>query len=280
MGELGKTLHSWRDRVTPAEVGLPAGDARRAPGLRREELAQLAGLSVDYVLRLEQGRSTAPSVQVLTALARALRLSDAERNHLFLLAGHAEPTSGQISVHIPPGVQRLLDQLEGAPLSVYDASWNVIVWNRLWAALVGDPSGLRGRDRNILWRHFTASSGGGLSRIIHTPEQEARFESAMVADLRSATARYPGDAGLRLLIADLRRDSERFAELWDRGVVGFHESDRKTVDHPDLGPITLDCDTFTVPGSDLHIVVYTAAPGSEAAEKLKLLDVVGLQPLA
>jgi transcriptional regulator with XRE-family HTH domain len=107
VGELGKTLHSWRDRVTPAEVGLPAGDARRAPGLRREELAQLAGLSVDYVVRLEQGRSTAPSVQVLNALARALRLSDAERNHLFLLAGQAEPTPGQISVHIPPGVQRL-----------------------------------------------------------------------------------------------------------------------------------------------------------------------------
>ena len=155
MGELGRTLHAWRDRVTPEQVGLPAGGKRRAPGLRREELAQLAGLSVDYIVRLEQGRSESPSVQVLTALARALRLSDAERNHLFVLAGEVEPTPGRISAYIPPGVQRIVDQLQGAPLCVSDAAWTIITWNPLFAALIGDPSQWRGRG---------ATSSVGISR--------------------------------------------------------------------------------------------------------------------
>jgi transcriptional regulator with XRE-family HTH domain len=283
VAELGRTLHAWRDRLTPAEVGLPAGDRRRAPGLRREELAQLAGLSMDYVVRLEQGRSSAPSVQVLTALARALRLTDAERDHLFVLAGQVPPAPGQISVYIPPGVQRLVDQLDGAPLSVYDAAWTIVSWNPLWAALLGDPSVLRGRRRNIIWRYFAAPeeetwpSGG---RVTQTPEQAAGFARAMITDLQAAMARYPQDADLRALVRELRAGSTHFADLWDRHEVGFHESDRKTIQHPSLGSIMLDCDVLAVSGSDLRIVVYTAAPGSEAGEKLRLLSVLGLQSLA
>ncbi|WBQ06024.1 helix-turn-helix transcriptional regulator [Kribbella sp. CA-293567] len=282
MAELGKTLHAWRDRVTPAEAGLPAGGNRRAPGLRREELAALAGLSVDYVLRLEQGRSSAPSVQVLEALARALRLSDAERGHLFVLAGQAPPAPGQISARIPPGIQRLIDQLQGAPLSVCDAAWTMVSWNPMWSALIGDASLLRGRERNIIWRHFMAEHGevAGFGRVHQTPEQAAGFARAMVTDLRAAAARYPKDAGLRALIQELRTKSKHFAQLWDDHVVGFHESNTKLVDHPDLGPIRLDCDVLTAPGSDLRLIVYTAPPGSEAAEKLRLLSVVGLQSLS
>jgi transcriptional regulator with XRE-family HTH domain len=279
VGEFGKTLHAWRDRVTPADAGLPAGDRRRAPGLRREELALLAGLSVDYVVRLEQGRSAAPSVQVLTALSRALRLTDAERDHLFALAGQVPPAPGQISAYIPPGVQRLVDQLEGAPLTVCDAAWTIVSWNPLWAALLGDPSVLRGRRRNIIWRHFTAPVEDGFGRIVQTPEQAERFAHAMITDLRAASARYPKDADLRALIQELRSGSDRFAQLWDDHVIGFHESERKTIIHPELGPIVLDCDILTVPGSDLRIVVYTAAPTTEAAEKLRLLSVIGLQSL-
>lgn len=284
MAELGKTLHAWRDRLTPAEVGLPAGGNRRAPGLRREELAHLAGLSMDYILRLEQGRSSAPSAQVLTALARALRLSDAERDHLFVLAGQAAPAPGQISAYIPPGVQRLIDQLEGAPISVCDAVWTTINWNPLWSALIGDPSAFRGRERNIIWRHFTALTEGGpvvdFGRVVQTPEQSDNFRRAMITDLRAATARYPKDADLRALIQELRTVSDQFAQLWDAHVVGFHNSTSKTVNHPELGPIQLDCDILTVPGSDLRLVVYTAPPNSEAAEKLRLLSVLGLQSLA
>ncbi|WP_436758896.1 helix-turn-helix transcriptional regulator [Streptosporangium sp. V21-05] len=274
-GELGPALRHWRDRVSPAAVGLPGGGPRRAAGLRREELAMLAGVSADYITRLEQGRATSPSAQILTALARALRLSTQEREHLFLLAGQPPPTPGRMSSHITPSVQRLLDQLDGTPLSVNDAAWNLISWNRLWAALFGDPSLLVGRERNVIWRHFTS----GLDRVSHTPEQEIRFETVAVADLRSATARYPSDTDLRSLVTDLRSVSPRFAELWDTHVVGVHESDRKTVHHPDVGPLTLDCDVLTVPGSDLRIIVYSTAPGTDAADRLKLLTVIGTQTM-
>jgi transcriptional regulator with XRE-family HTH domain len=273
--ELSRALRRWRDRTDPVAVGLPARGVRRAAGLRREELAQLASLSVDYIVRLEQGRATSPSPQVLSALARALRLSAAEREHLYLLAGHSAPGSGQLSAHIPPGVRRLLDQLDGAPLSVHDAAWNLILWNPLWAALFGDASALRGRERNIVWRYFA-----GLPRqVSHTPEQEARFEAAVVADLRAATARYPADAGLRCLIKDLRGVSTQFARLWDTGIVGVHETDTKTIHHPDVGTLTLDCDVLIAAGSDLRIVAYTAAPGSDAADRLKLLNVIGTQAM-
>ena len=275
VSELGQALRGWRDRVTPAAVGLPAGGQRRAAGLRREELAWLAGVSADYITRLEQGRAASPSVQVLTALARALRLSDAERQHLFALAGQPPPAAGYITVTLTPGVQRLLDQLDTA-IGVYDPAWNLIAWNSLWAALMGDPSARRGPDRNLLWRHFTGQPG----RVTHSPEQEAAFEASAVADLRSATARYPDDANLRRLVADLRAASGRFAALWEARGVGIHQADRKTIEHPDVGPVTLDCDVVTVPGSDLRIVAYTAAPGSDAASRLKLLAVIGTQAMA
>ncbi|RZU19988.1 helix-turn-helix protein [Kribbella rubisoli] len=275
MAELGRTLHAWRDRVTPEQVGLPAGGKRRAPGLRREELAQLAGLSVDYIVRLEQGRSDSPSAQVLTALARALRLSDAERNHLFVLAGEVEPSPGRLSAYIPPGVQRIVDQLDGAPLCVCDAAWTIITWNPLFAAVIGDPSEWRGRDRNIIYRHFVSPG----DRVVQTPEQQRDFRIAMVTDLRASLARYPHDAELRALIDELRARDEEFARLWDQPIVGFHRSERKTIRHPEVGEFTIDCDVLAVPGSDLRMVVYTAAPNTEAAEKLRLLSVIGLQTL-
>ncbi|MFD4138723.1 helix-turn-helix domain-containing protein [Streptomyces sp. NPDC058572] len=273
--DLGRALRGWRDRTAPAAVGLPVAGVRRAAGLRREELAQLAGLSVDYIVRLEQGRATSPSPQVLSALARALRLSAAEREHLYLLAGQPAPGPGQLSAHIPPGIRRLLDQLDRAPLSVHDAAWNLILWNPLWAALFGDASALRGRERNIAWRHFA----GLPVRVGHTPGQTARFEAAVVADLRAATARYPADTDLRSLIKDLRGVSADFAHLWDSGIVGVHESDTKTVHHPDVGTLTLDCDALMAPGSDLRVVAYTALPGSDAADKLGLLRVIGTQAM-
>lgn len=275
-GEFGVALHGWRDRVTPEMVGLPPGSPRRAVGLRREELAALAGISVDYIVRLEQGRATAPSTAILTALSRALRLSPPEREHLFLLTGQPLPSQGRVSAHLPPSVQRLIDQLDATPVSVFDAAWTLITWNRLWAALLGEPPPARGRERNVIWTHFT----GGRSRVSQAIEQKEHFEAAMVADLRSATGRYPTDGDLRSLIAELRAASTRFADLWAAHAVGVHQTDTKTIHHPDVGPLTLDCDVLTVPGSDLRIVAYTAAPGSDAATRLRLLAVVGTQNMA
>ncbi len=280
-GELGAALRGWRDRVSPADAGLPAGRGRRAPGLRREELALLAGVSADYITRLEQGRATAPSAQVLGALGRALRLSREEQDHLFRLAGQAPPRAGHIAAQLTPSVQRLLDQLTAVPVSVNDAAWNLVAWNQLWAALLGDPSARTGRDRNVLWRHFTGqlSQTAQRGRVVRTVEDETRFEESAVADLRSATARYPDDEDLRRLVADLRAASPRFAALWETGMVGTHRESHKTFDHPDVGLVTVDCDVLTVDGSDLRIVAYTAPAGSESAEKLRLLSVIGTQVL-
>ena len=271
--DFGRAVRRWRDRATPEASGLPAAGHRRAAGLRREELALLAGISVDYVTRLEQGRATAPSGQVVEALARALRLSGSEREHLFRLAGLAPPGRGTVPAHLTPSVQRLLDRLAGVPVAVLDAIWTLVSCNPMWAALMGDPSGLPPHERNLLYLHFLGSG----SRVVYTPEGRAAFEATTVGELRAAAARYPADARLRRLVADLRAGSPRFAGLWDSGVVGPHEAGRKTIDHPQVGPLMLDCDVLTVAGADLRIVTYTAEPGSEAAERLALLSVVGTQ---
>lgn len=274
-GEFGLAMRRWRERITPAEVGLPAGGRRRAPGLRREELGVLAGISVDYINRLEQGRATAPSTQVVEALARALRLNSDERDHLFRLAALQPPGIGTVPGHLTPGVQRLLDRLAGTPVAASDATWTLLTANHLWTALMGDLPEPRGHERNIIWRHFLRPGG----RVEHTARQLESFERAMVGDLHAAAARYPADRRLRDLTAELRAGSERFAELWDAGVIGPHESARKTIVHPQVGPVELDCDILTVPTGDLRIVAYTAEPGSESADRLALIEVIGTQAL-
>ncbi|GAA0550717.1 helix-turn-helix transcriptional regulator [Streptomyces mordarskii] len=273
--EFGQAVRRWRDRVPPEAAGLPSGGQRRAVGLRREELAMLAGISVDYVTRLEQGRASHPSTQIVEALARALRLSGTERAHLFRLAGLAPPGPETVPAYITPSVQRLLDRLTGTPVAVSDASWTLLMANPPYAALRGDPSRWRGNERNGVWRHFVGEDSG--SRQTH--EDRGEFQAALVADLRTAAARYPADQRLRRLVAELRANSERFAELWDSGTVGHHEASRKTIDHPRVGTLTLDCDVLTVAGSDLRMVVYTAEPGTEDAERLALLTVLGTQTL-
>lgn len=274
--EFGEAVRRWRDRVSPEAAGVPAGGRRRARGLRREELAQLAGISVDYVTRLEQGRAAHPSAQVVEALARALRLAPAERGHLFRLAGLAQPGRGNVPEYITPSVQRMLDRLAGTPVAVYDATWTLLTANPPYAALMGDPSGWRGHERNGVWRHFL----GPGSRARMTGPQRRAFEAALVADLRDAAARYPHDPRLARLLAELRGGSASFARLWDEGAVGRHEAARKTIEHPQVGPIALDCDILTVEGSDLRVMIYTAEPGTEDAENLALATVLGTQAFA
>ncbi|MFI1561870.1 helix-turn-helix transcriptional regulator [Streptomyces sp. NPDC020490] len=273
--ELGKALRRWRDRVAPQTAGLAAGGRRRAAGLRREELAMLAGISVDYVVRLEQGRSANPSGQVVEALARALRLSGDERAYLFRLAGLVPPGPETVPGYLTPSVQRLLDRLVDTPVGVTDAAATLLLANPMYAALMGDPSGLRGFERNGVWRNFL----GAPTRVRHTPQEKRALLVSMVAELRATAARYPADRRLRRLIEELREKSELFGELWDAGVVGRLESSRKTIEHPQVGVLTLDCDVLSVAGSDLRLLVYTAEPGTEAAEKLALLAVLGTQSM-
>jgi transcriptional regulator with XRE-family HTH domain len=276
MDELAACLRTWRDRLQPADAGLPAGGTRRAPGLRREEVAHLAGVSVDYLARLEQGRASSPSPSVLAPLARALRLSEDERAHLFRVAGHAEPDAGRMRRHLTPGVQRVLDRLADTPVLVIDAAWEVVASNPLADALVGDISAGAARDRNIAWGQFTDAP----SRVVRSAEETAEFEAGVVADLHDALGRHPDDERLRALVDDLRRASERFAELWEQRPVARHAAARKTLLHPEVGTITLDCDVLEVLGSDLRLIVYTAPPGSADARALALLGAVGLQSFA
>ncbi|GAA2142054.1 helix-turn-helix transcriptional regulator [Actinomadura napierensis] len=274
-GKFGRTLHRWRDRVAPEAAGLPAGGHRRTAGLRREELAQLAGISVDYVTRLEQGRASNPSPQVVEALARALRLSPDEREHMFHLAGLVPPGPDAVPAYITPSVQRLLDRLAGTPVAVYDAAWTLLLANPMYTALMGDTSGWRGFERNGVWRNFV----GPENRVQSTPEERRAFLAALVGDLRATAGRYHADRGLQRLIAELHATSEPFAELWDSGTVGRHDTSRKTIDHPQVGTLTLDCDVLNVTGSDLRIMIYTAEPGTPDAERLALLSVLGTQSL-
>lgn len=275
MSEFASVLRSWRERVSPAEVGLPTGAGRRTAGLRREELAALAGVSVDYIVRLEQGRATNPSVQMLGALARALRLSDDERDHLYRVGGAAAPTVGVVPRHVTPGVLRMMDRLGDVPMAVFTATHDFLLWNPLWAALVGDPSRFVGIERNLVWRHFTNGHDGVEFDDVH----EEEFASDLAADLRSAVGRYPDDAGLAQLVARLRAVSPEFERRWKTARVAEHRSSRKTVTRTPVGPITVDCDVLSVPGGDLRVVVYTTVPGSEDEQKLDLLRVMGMQSL-
>ncbi|TQS46926.1 helix-turn-helix transcriptional regulator [Cryptosporangium phraense] len=276
---LGETLRTWRDRLSPADAGLPVAAKRRTAGLRREELANLAGLSVDYVVRLEQGRATTPSAQVVGALARALQLDDCERDHLYLLAGLQPPSAGLVSDHVPPGVQRLITRLGEIPLGVFAADWQLISWSPLWAALIGDPASVPPADRNLVRARFGLASDVVLARwpVVSELGPEV-LERAVVSDLRSAEARYPDDPRVTGLIADALAGSERFARLWASGAVGVHISDRKTIEHPVVGPVLVDCDVLTVPCADLRIVTYTTPTGSPDAEKIEFLRVAA--PLA
>lgn len=236
------------------------------PGLRREELALLAGISVDYLVRLEQGRARTPSVQVLAALARALRLSSGERQLLYRLGGSAEPSSGSLPTTIPRGVQLMIDRMVDTPLAVFTAAWDTVQRNALWIALLGDPLALDGRARNLIWHHFVM--GRTASRVTWTDAHADIFEREMVSDLRRAADRYPDDRAVSELIAALREANGRFAELWDRYETVQGVPTHKTVVHPELGPITLDCDVLTIEGSDLRIVLYSASPGTRDAELL------------
>lgn len=280
---LAAAVRRARERVRPDEVGLPAGPrhGRRVPGLRREELAWLAGISVDYVVRLEQGRGPRPSTQVLAALARALRLDTAGRDELFHLAGWAPPAPGTIELHVRPSVLRLIDRFVDLPTLVLSAKGDVLAWNAMASGLLGDWSAIPPERRNFnVLRFLPDPVRDGVRHRVGQTEQEREATAAQaVASLRSTAARYPHDPGLADLLAELRAGSAEFRRLWDSEPAGGWRSARKSVEHPALGLITLDCDTLHVPEVDQSVIVYSAPPGSREAESLALLRVVGTQNL-
>ncbi|MGW4641016.1 helix-turn-helix transcriptional regulator [Sphaerisporangium sp. NPDC004334] len=273
--ELADFLRHCRTRLTPAAVGLPHGARRRTPGLRREEVAQLAGMSTDHYTRLEQGRGSRPSRQMLAAVARALRLARDERDHLFHLAGEEPPRDRPTTEHVRPGLLLVLDRLTDTPAQVVNDRGDILAQNAMAKALHGDASARPEAERNIVWRYFTDPS----ARELFPAEDHGRAARVAVADLRATLARRPDDARLAGLVRGLRARSEEFAALWDAHDVAVRRSDVKRFLHAVVGPLELDCEVLLSPEHDQRLVVYTARPGSESHERLELLRVVGLQDL-
>lgn len=274
--ELGRFLRLHRERLTPATMGLPAAGPRRTPGLRREEVAQLAHISTQYYTRLEQARGPHPSRLVLAALGRALHLNDAERAHLYTLGGQQAEPPGP-SPDVPDRILDLIERMPDTAAIVLDAKYDVLAWNPLAAALLEDFSDQPRRERNIIRRYFLHPDPG---RRHYGISGGGDFGAFAAGHLRAAAARYPGDVATQELVRELLRRSPEFAALWPSPEVSDQRHLIKTVDHPQLGPITLTCDILVVPERDQHVVLFTAEPGTPAHDALRLLSVIGLQQMS
>ncbi|MBM2621011.1 helix-turn-helix domain-containing protein [Actinoplanes sp. LDG1-06] len=272
--ELAAFLRSRRERITPADVGLPAGARRRTPGLRREEVAQLAFISPEYYARLEQSRAPRPSAEVLSGLARALRLSDAERAHLHHLAG-APPAPRGPSREVRPSILDLIQRLPQAAATVISAGFDILAWNDLAAALLEDFSAVPPRERNLVRRAFLGPHRDG--QILYGVSDLDDFALHSAQRLRATAARYPDDPAVASLVRDLLAGSPRFRELWESHDVTDEPTLRKTFQHPTVGPITVNCDVLDIADRDQRVVIYTAVPGSPSEEALRLLSVIGTQ---
>ena len=278
--ELGAFLRTRRDRIRPAEVGLPQGPRRRVPGLRREEVAQLAGLSADYYTELERGSAkngVQPSAQTLAALARALRLNGDERDHLFHLAERPVPPSAHgPSAHVQPALLGLLDRLSNTPARVITDLHETLVENDLARNLLGKSPAHRGPTASFVYRWFTDPQ----ARERYPSEDHPHHSRVFVADLQSAAARRGRDAEVTKMIAVLRRRSREFAALWDTHDVAVRRMDHKKIVHPTLGIIELDCYSLLSEDGRQRLLWFTAPPGSPGAEQLELLSVIGTQDLS
>ncbi|GIJ51002.1 transcriptional regulator [Virgisporangium aliadipatigenens] len=255
--DFGTVLRSLRHRLTPREAGVPASlpAVRRVPGLRRDELAGVAGVSEEHLKRLEQGRRR-PSPDVVDALARALRLTSHEHDRLRTLAGFAatpEP-DGRVPREITEPARRMLDRLTEVAVCVCDATWTVLAANDLWHSDVCTVPE-RGRERNVVWRAFTETGPS----VFRDPERLAGFRATVVAELRDAARRYPADAELSSMIGDLRARSPEFTLLWDAPPTPGGHADRLCVPSPVHGNLYLDLDVLTLNPGDLRVVVYTAS---------------------
>lgn len=275
---LAEFLRASRARIRPDDVGLPdGGRRRRVPGLRREEVAQLANVSADYLARLEQGRVTSASPEVLDALADALGLDRDGREYLHSIAGPKQRPGSrtQTTSRVDPQTQRLLDSLYEVPAYVFGRRLDILAWNRLAAALFTDYGALPERHRNLIWLTFLDPG----YRVLNA--DWARAAQECVAYLRMEARNYPSDQRLAELVGTLSVRDADFRTWWGGHLVTGAALRRKSYQHPLVGPLTLDSQQFDVSGkSDQHLVVFTAEPDSSSHEALKLLAQWANTPVA
>ncbi|MDT0408107.1 MULTISPECIES: helix-turn-helix transcriptional regulator [Streptomyces] len=273
--ELGAFLRSRRERLLPSDVGLPSGPRRRTPGLRREEAAVLAHISTEYYVRLEQGRAPRPSGEVLAGIAGALRLTEEETAHLHVLAGTAPLRSGTHRREVRPSILALLERLPHTAGFVISATFEVLAWNALAAALMEDFGALEPAERNLARRAFLTP--GEPEAPLYGISDAAEFRHHVVTELRGALARHPKDPGVSGLIEELRAGSQDFARLWERHDVRAAHVLTKTFRHPLAGEVTVDCDVLGLDESGQRLVLYSAPQGSPSAEALAFLGVLGAE---
>jgi transcriptional regulator with XRE-family HTH domain len=267
---LADFLRRRREALRPGDVGLPAGARRRTRGLRREEVAALALMSVDYYTRLEQQRGPQPSEQMLASLARALRLTGGEQDYLFQTAGHNPPASVAAAAHVAPALLRVLDRLSDTPAIILSSLGETLVQNRMAEALFGDMSGCTGLARSEIYRWFTDPA----VRRYYPEDDRDRQSRAQVAGLRAAYRTMGPDSRAGELVRALQKASPEFAGLWERHEVAKRFAEHKILIHPELGPIEVDCQALFTEDQSQALLVLTAPPRTDGYEKLQLLAVL------
>lgn len=274
---LADFLLRHREALRPADVGLSPGARRRTPGLRREEVAQLAVMSTDYYTRLEQRRGPQPSTTMLAALARALRLTPDERDYLFRVAGHSAPDRGIGTDYVAPALLRVLDRLGDTPAFIVDGLGRHLVQNGPARALFGDVDQLTGWERSGVYRWFVHPETERWRYPEHDRDRQGR---AQVSGLRAAHGAGGPHSPAAELVRELLARSDEFATLWSEHQVARRFEDHKVLHHPELGAIEVDCQALFTEDQSQALVVLTAPPRSEAEGKLALLAVLGTQELA
>lgn len=269
--QLADFLRRRRGELRPEDVGLATGTRRRVSGLRRGEVAELTGMSADYYTRLEQARGPQPSEQMLAAIARALRLTIDERDHLYRISGHHAPNRTPLDTHVAPALQRVLDRLEDTPALVLSSLAETLVQNRLAAALFGDHSRFTGPARSAVYRWFTDP----MERALYPIGDQPRQGRAHTASLRVAYGLAGPRSRVGSLVRALLKESPEFAQLWEQHEVAQRFEHHKVLLHPQVGEIELDCQALLTEDQSQALLVLTAAPRTEAAEKLALLNVLG-----
>ncbi|MUK03210.1 helix-turn-helix domain-containing protein [Vibrio cholerae] len=272
---LAEFLRSRRESLQPEDLGLVRGERRRTAGLRREEVAALAGMSTDYYSRMERGHSPRPSEQMLAALARGLRLSLNDRDYLFQVVGYDTQQRVRRTDHIDVGLMRVVDRLADTPAIVLTALGETLFQTQPGFALLGNQRAHQGLARSVIYRWFTDNN----ERDLYPVEEHPKHSRVLASQLRQVLTREGPRSRAADIVDALQASSIEFKVVWAEHPVGWRYSEHKRFLHPELGELTLYCQSLLDPEQTQTLLVFTATPGSESYDKLQLLSVIGTQKL-